>query len=662
MATTAPKDRGTRRTNQAAPAPAGDAAPEPRVELRRSPFPPIADYGFLSDCETNCLVAPNGAVEWMCLPRPDSPSVFGALLDRTAGLFRFGPINTQVPHNRRYVPGTMVLETTWHTPTGWLVVQDLLVVRPVRSESRRPDYRRAPGDTAATGTLLRLATCTAGRVELVVNTMPAFEYGATTGIWSYDGDGYGSMTVKPLTGDPELRMTSSVGLGSTAARCYGRTTLSEGDSAFVTLSWGGSAPTTMEEARAQYDDTVAYWRDWLSTGTFPDHPWRSYMERSALTLKGLSFAPTGAIMAAATTSLPETPGGARNWDYRYTWVRDSSFMLRSLYRLGFEWEAIEYFAFILEAMAGRPATPADANSPQANWELQIMYGIGGEKDLTERTLDHLTGYDGARPVRVGNGAWDQRQNDVWGMILDAVDTYIRLGASQIANHIWEGVASLVEQAIKHAGDPDQGIWEIRGEPQYFTGSKVLCWVAMDRGSDLAAARNDERAQRWRKEADTLKAEILDQGVDKRGRFRQQYGNDELDASLLLIPILGFLPPDDERVRNTVLAIADELTEDGLVLRYKVDTTDTGFEGREGTFTICSFWLVTALAMIGERGRALALCKKLLSFAGPLQLYAEEIDARTGEHLGNFPQAFTHLALIDALGRLIESERDIDAFV
>jgi GH15 family glucan-1,4-alpha-glucosidase len=260
-------------------------------------------------------------------------------------------------------------------------------------------------------------------------------------------------------------------------------------------------------------------------------------------------------------------------------------------------------------------------------------------------------------VRVGNGAWDQHQNDVWGMILDAVDTYISQGAAQIARHTWEGIASLVDAAIKHAGDPDQGIWEIRGDPQQFTASKVLCWVAMDRGSDLARARGtNDRAEQWRKAADDLRAEILDKGVDERGRFRQHYGNDELDASLLLIPILGFLPPSDERVRNTVLAIADELTEDGLVLRYKVDTTDTGFQGREGTFTICSFWLVTALAMIGEHGRAQALCKKLLSFAGPLQLYAEEIDTTTGEHLGNFPQAFTHLALIDALGRLIDAEQ------
>jgi GH15 family glucan-1,4-alpha-glucosidase len=610
-------------------------------------FPPIADYAFLSDCENNCLVAPDGSVEWLCLPRPDSPSVFAALLDRSSGNFRFGPNGTRVPHQRRYVPGTMVLESTWHTPTGWLIVQDLLVVGPVQDSVRRPDYRRAPRELAAAGTLLRMATCIEGHVEVVANLVPVFEYGVQTGMWEYDGDGYQRMTVRPPVGDPVLTVASSIRLGSAGARCYGRTSLEKGDTAFVSLSWSGGQPTNLDEATAQLGSTISYWRDWLSNGTFPDHPWRSYLERSALTLKGLSYAPTGAIMAAATTSLPETPGGARNWDYRYTWIRDSSFMLRSLYRLGFDWEALEYFAFVLEAVAGGAG----------DFALQIMYGIDGRTDLTEKTLDHLSGWRNSRPVRVGNAAWDQHQNDVWGMILDAVDIHLRQAASQIVKPVWEGVAKMVEAAITHAGDPDQGIWEIRGDPQHFTASKVLCWVAMDRGADMARTRQDhDRAEQWRKAADELKAEILDQGVDARGRFRQHYGNEELDASLLLIPILEFLPPDDERVRATVLAIADELTEDGLVLRYKVDTTDTGFEGKEGTFTICSFWLVTALCMIGEQERARALCQKLLAFAGPLQLYAEEIDATTGEHLGNFPQAFTHLALIDAVGRLIDAER------
>jgi GH15 family glucan-1,4-alpha-glucosidase len=615
-----------------------------------SDFPPIAEYAFLSDCEDSCLIAPGGWVEWLCLPRPDSPSVFGTLLDRSAGSFRFGPSNSMIPHHRRYVPGTMVLETTWHTPTGWLVVHDLMVMRKVDGGTRRPGYRRAPTDSAAAGVLLRTAKCISGRIDLVVNCLPLFDYGTATGQWAYDGDGYGSLEVHPSDKELSLSVVSSLRLGVAGARAYGRHGLAEGEESFIALSWAGSPPASQEAANEDLDSTINYWREWLAGGTFPDHPWRPYIERSALTLKGLSYAPTGAIMAAATTSLPETPGGARNWDYRYTWIRDTGFMLRSLYRLGFNWEALEYFAFVLECVS--------QGSVDQPFELQIMYGIGGERDLTEHTLDHLSGYELARPVRVGNGAWNQHQNDVWGMLLDGVDTHLKQGAAGIVHAVWEGLAGLVEDALAHSGDADQGIWEIRGDPQHFTASAVLCWVAADRGADLAKRRGDlERAGRWRQGADDLKQDILTRGVDEHGRFRQAYENADLDASLLLIPIMGFLPPDDERVRATVLAIADELTEDGLVLRYKVDTTDTGFEGKEGTFTICSWWLVSALAMIGEVERARALCKKLLSFAGPLLLYAEEIDATTGDHLGNFPQAFTHLALIDAVSQLIEAESE-----
>jgi alpha,alpha-trehalase len=612
-------------------------------------FPPIADYGFLSNCEQSCLVGPDGSVEWLCLPRPDSPSVFGALLDRAAGLFRFGPGNTHVPQQRRYVPGTMVLETTWQTQTGWMIVQDLLVVDHLAHENRRADYHRAPADLGATGVLLRIATCVSGRVEVAVNCLPVFGYGTAGGTWDYQGDGYDAMTTAAPDGDVRLRLGGTVPLGVLGTRCYGRTTLTAGQSAFSSLSWGDSkAPASLDEAFAALNTTIDYWRDWLSAAQIPDHPWKPYVDRSALTLKGLSYAPSGAIMAAATTSLPETPGGARNWDYRFTWIRDSAFMLRSLYHLGFNWEAVEYWGFVIDAISG-----GDLNR---KLELQIMYGIGGERDLTERTLDHLSGYRGARPVRTGNGAWDQHQHDVWGMILDALDVQFHHTASQIGAPVWEGLAGFVETALQHWHEPDQGIWEVRGDPKHFTASKVMCWVAAQRGADMARERGaDDRAQRWQAGADEIKAEVLDKGVSGRGVFRQHYETDDLDASLLLLPIMGFLPPDDKRVKATVLAIADELTKDGLVLRYKVDGTDTGFSGEEGTFTICSFWLVTTLAMIGETDRARGLCQKLLSFAGPLQLSAEEIDTATGQHLGNFPQAFTHLALIEAVSRLINAD-------
>jgi alpha,alpha-trehalase len=614
-----------------------------------SNFPPIAQYGLLSNCEQSCLVAPDGSVEWLCLPRPDSPSVFAALLDRAAGTFRFGPSNAQVPQHRRYVPGTMVLETTWQTPTGWMTVHDLLVIGRTQDQARRADYHRAPADFGAVGALVRIATCISGHVEVMVNCGPQFNYGATGGTWSYRGEGYGAMTAAPEEGDLRLDLAGSVPLGVIGARAYGRTTLTQGQSAFVVLSWGDAkVPASQEEAAAALNTTVDFWRDWLSTAKIPDHPWKPYLDRSALTLKALSYAPTGAIMAAATTSLPETPGGARNWDYRFTWIRDSAFMLRSLYRLGFDWEALEYWGFVLDAVTG-----GDFSRPP---ELQIMYGIGGERDLTEKTLDHLSGYEGARPVRIGNGAWNQKQHDVWGMILDALDVQFHQAAGQIVAPVWEGLASFVDAALEHWREPDQGIWEVRGEPKHFTASKVMCWVAAARGADLADERGDgDRAKRWRAGADKIKAEVLDKGLSARGVFRQHYKTDDLDASLLLLPIMGFLPPGDERIKATVLAIADELTEDGLVLRYRVEGTDTGFSGEEGTFTICSFWLVSALAMIGETARARALCEKLLSFAGPLQLYAEEIDAATGQHLGNFPQAFTHLALIEAVSLLIAAE-------
>jgi GH15 family glucan-1,4-alpha-glucosidase len=606
-------------------------------------FPPIADYAFLSDCETCALVSPGGNVEWMCLPRPDSPSVFGAMLDRSAGVFGLSPEEVSVPSQRRYLPGSMVLETTWHTPTGWVTVHDCLVVGPFEGGDRTEHYRRPPGDFTAKGILLRVATCLDGDVEMLLTCLPVFDYGRESGEWSYDGDGYSSAVVHSPRFESGIRLTSNIQLGLVAARAYGRTQLRQGNSLFAALSWHDVRIEGMDDAHAGAWTTADSWREWLNGGTFPDHPWRSYLERSALTLKGLSHAPTGAVLAAATTSLPETPGGERNWDYRYTWIRDSAFMLWGLFTLGFDWEAFEFYAFVVESVGTE--------------DIQIMYGIDGERDLEESTLDHLTGYGGAKPVRIGNGAYNQRQHDVWGMMLDAVATHSRKQlAEQLPRTGWELIAALVDDAAENWQKPDRGIWEVRGEPKHFTASKVLCWVALDRGARLAEARGDEaRATRWREIADEIHAEVCEKGVDERGVFTQHYDTDALDASALLIPMMGFLPPGDERVRATVLAIADGLTEHGLVLRYRVEHTDDGLHGEEGTFTICSFWLVSALSMIGETLRARELCEKLLSFASPLLLYAEEIDSASGRHLGNFPQAFTHLSLINAIMDLLDAE-------
>ncbi|MBV9950826.1 MAG: glycoside hydrolase family 15 protein, partial [Acidimicrobiia bacterium] len=357
------------------------------------------------------------------------------------------------------------------------------------------------------------------------------------------------------------------------------------------------------------------------------------------------YAPTGALIAAATTSLPETLKGERNWDYRYTWIRDSAFALWGLHTLGFDWEANDFFCFI-------------ADVAERDDELQIMYRSDGGRDLSESVLDHLRGYEGARPVRVGNDAFRQRQHDVWGAVLDSVAIHTR-SVERLDERLWPILKRQVEGAIANWREPDQGIWEVRGDPQHFTSSKVMCWVALDRGARLAALRGeDELAVAWRAEADEIHADICAHALDDRGVFTQHYGTDALDASLLLMPLLKFLPPEDERVRATVLAVADELGCDGLVLRYKVDETDDGLRGEEGTFTICSFWLVSALALIGELERAEKLCQKLLSSASPLGLYAEELDPTSGRQLGNFPQAFTHLALINAVMTLIEAgDRD-----
>jgi GH15 family glucan-1,4-alpha-glucosidase len=611
-------------------------------------FPPIADYGFLSDCETCALVAPNGNVEWLCLPRFDSPSVFGAILDRDAGRFRIGPDGVEVPVARRYLPGTMVLETSWGAPGGWLVVRDVMLIGPWHHEDERSHtHRRSPTDYDSDHVLLRCVRCVNGEVQVNLHCEPCFDYGRKHATWEYCGPGYHEAVAGAEGIETRLRLTTDMRVGFEGPRATGRTLLKEGDTRFVALTWSEHpAPTTYDDAYRRLVWTAHHWQHWLDHGSFPDHPWRTYLQRSALTLKGLSYAPTGALVAAATTSLPETPGGERNWDYRYTWLRDSTFMLWGLYTLGFDWEANDFFYFVADV--------AEAASGQ----LQIMYGIDGESKLPERTLDHLSGYEGARPVRVGNGAYDQRQHDVWGVILDSFYLHTR-SRDHLPDRLWPLLVEQVEAALRHWREPDRGIWEVRGEPRHFTSSKLMCWVAADRGARLAEIREDlEYAARWQSAAEEIKADICEHAVDGRGVFCQHYDTDALDASVLLLPLVRFLPPTDERIRRTVLAIAEELSEDDFVLRYRTQETDDGLAGEEGSFTICSFWLVSALVEIGELERARDLCAKLLSAASPLHLYAEEIDPRSGRHFGNFPQAFTHLALINAVMHVIRAEQGI----
>jgi GH15 family glucan-1,4-alpha-glucosidase len=614
-----------------------------------SPFPPIAEYGFLSDCHTGALVAPDGSVEWLCLPRFDAPSVFGSLLDRGAGSFRLAPYGVDQPSGRRYVPGTNVLETTWMTPTGWAVVQDALTIGDWRTGHgipvghAEPKHRRPPTDHEADHLLVRTVECLQGEVAMELVCAPRFAYGRKAARWTASAE-EPEFALDATDGSTTLRLMSDMRIGIEGADAHARHTLREGERRFCALSWNEdfSGPWTWSEADAHIVRTSHFWREWLAAGSFPDHPWRSYLERSALVLKGLTYAPTGAMVAALTTSLPETPGGERNWDYRYCWMRDATFTLWGLHALDLDWEANDFMEYLADLQRNKDGS------------LQIMYGVGGERNLRETTLRHLKGYEGARPVRKGNGAYNQHQNDVFGAVLDSVYLHTKRH-DHIPDRLWPVLSDQVEGALRVWRKPDQGIWEARGAPQHYVSSKLMCWVALDRGARLAELRGEaELAERWQQEADKVHADILKRGVDERGVFVQHYGTEALDASNLLVPLVRFLSADDERVRATVLAIGDELNDHGLILRYRVSDTDDGLEGEEGTFLICSFWMVSALSEIGEHERARALCERLLVHASPLRLYAEELDAKSGRHLGNFPQAFTHLALINAVTHVIET--------
>ena len=614
----------------------------PQSAAATSPFTPIANYGFLSDCHTGALVAPDGAVDWLCVPRFDSPSVFGALLDRGAGSFRFGPFGINVPSDRIYEPGTNSLVTSWKTPTGWVVVRDALTMGPRRGKDAVTPHTRPPADEDADHVLVRTATCTGGTVEIDLVCEPAFDYGRVPATWTLSADEH---RAEATAADQSLYLQTDMLLGIEGGRARARHVLRTGETVFCALAWSEEArvPTNAEEAVEQLDATTRFWRDWLARAVIPDHELGPLIQRSALTIKGLTYMPTGAAVAAPTTSLPETSGGERNWDYRYTWIRDSTFLLRALHYLFLDWEADEFMQFMADL---------DRNEDGG---LQIMYGIDGRRDLPESVREDLSGYNGARPVRVGNAAFDQRQNDVFGAALDTVLLHSR-HSQRLPRRLWPLVQAQAECANAVWRQPDQGIWEARGKPQHYVSSKLMCWVALDRAAQLANIRGDtELAASWAQTASEIKSDILEHGLDDRGVLRQHYETDALDASTLLAAIFGLLPASDPRLRATVLAIADELSENGFVLRYRTEQTDDGLSGKEGTFVICSFWLVSALAIVGEMQRARDLMERLTKVASPLGLYAEEYDVETGRHLGNFPQAFSHLALVEAAARIIVAE-------
>jgi GH15 family glucan-1,4-alpha-glucosidase len=572
--------------------------------------------------------------------------VFGSLLDRQAGTFRLGPFGINTPTAREYIPGTNTVITIWHTATGWARMTNALTMGPHEGEDNVTPHSRPPADDDADHMLIRTIECVDGQVDIELVCEPVFDYGRTPAEWTLvDGGRHAA----DATGDGvTIRLQTDMQIGIEHGRARARHTLSNGEKVYCSLSWaeGLVSPQSFDEAAARIEATTRYWRGWLARARPIDHRWRPIIERSALAIKGLTYMPTGATLAALTTSLPETPGGERNWDYRYTWMRDTTFTLQALHFLGLDWEAEEFMQFVGEL------------EPNNDGSLQIMYGIDGRRDLTESTRDDLTGYAGARPVRIGNGAFDQRQNDVYGAVLDSILIHTQR-SQRLPRELWPIVKAQAECATRVWREPDQGIWEARGAPQHYVSSKLMCWVALDRAAKLAEIRGaSESSAQWAATAEEIHEDILANGL-KDNILRQHYDTDALDASTLLAALEGFLPAGDERLHKSVIAIEEQLTEDGFVLRYRTEETDDGLSGKEGTFLICSFWLVSALAIIGEMQRARDLMERLLRVASPLGLYAEEFDAATGRHLGNFPQAFSHLALLEAAGRIILAERMVE---
>ncbi|WP_344592393.1 glycoside hydrolase family 15 protein [Actinomadura vinacea] len=571
----------------------------------RCRFPGIESLGFVSDGETNFL-AKDGDIVWMCLPEMDGPSVFSGLLGGK-GHFRVGPTGEATPVARN-ISDSLGIETEWRTPQGGrVVVTDVLVTG------------RGGG---ARQTLVRLIRCTKGKVQVEADLEPVFDYGRESVTWE------GS--VARSRDGLELRRATDLNRPSTkGGRVRARRTLTEGDAAYIALAWGDhEPPRSFMEAEAQVRDTIGSWRGWLASGRIPQFRFGHDIARSALVLKGLCPL-SGLPAAAGTTSLPETPGGIRNWDYRYFWCRDGAMTALALFRLGFR-EVADGLVRFLEGLPEQ--------------DIQIMYGLRGRTRLEEKVLEHLPGYEGAAPVRTGNGAYTQRQNDLWGQLLELIH---RTQWDRLTSRTWRLVIRLVDGALKARGVPDRGIWEIRGAPRIFTMSNVYLWVALDRGSKLAEIRGDRgRAREWARTAREMKEEIL-RGVGERGVFTAAAGDDALDASCLLIPTLGFLPGDDPRVRATVHAVASGLTRNGMLLRYDTERFGDGLPGEEMAFVITGFWLAGAYLRIGERRLAEDWYHKMVRHIGPLGLLAEEIDPVTGRQWGNTPQAFSHLGAIDA---------------
>ncbi|MFF4525484.1 glycoside hydrolase family 15 protein [Streptomyces bluensis] len=595
-----------------------------------SGYLPIAEHGLIGDLRTVALVGSNGTIDWYCCPRFDAPSVFASLLDaERGGCFELA---ASVPARTKqfYFPDTNVLITRFFTEEGVGEVQDFM---PVRGEARGT----GTGDDAGRHRLIRRVLCVRGTVPFRVLVAPRFNYGADPHTLRNLGD----VAVFESAG-MALALTSTVPLEHDGLDARATFKLAEGEVAVFALDQVGGAVAPRGcariEAEQEFGETVAYWRRWLSSSRYRGR-WREMVHRSALTLKLLTYAPTGAIVAAPTTSVPEQLGGERNWDYRYVWVRDAAFCVYALLRLGFTDEAEAFMGFLTRHISSGDGGPSGP--------LQIVYGIDGRTDVPERELAHLEGHRGSAPVRVGNAAAGQLQLDIYGALIDSIYLYDKW-AQPISSDQWDDVCDLVDWVCEHWDQPDEGIWETRGGRKQFLYSRVMCWVAVERAIRMANRRGlPADLPRWRRTRDTIYRRIMRHGWSaERGAFVQYEDGDVLDAAVLMMPLAKLISPTDPKWLSTLDVLTRELVSDSLVYRYDPEASPDGLYGAEGTFSICSFWYVEAMTRAGRIDEARLAFEKMLTYANHLGLYAEEI-SRTGEQQGNFPQAFTHLALISA---------------
>jgi len=627
----------------------------------------INSYGVIGDCHSAVMVAPDGSVDWGCLPDFDSPAIFCRILDaQRGGFFQIAPSDQTIPGVQRYLRSSNVLQTRFTSAAGEAILTDFMPVETLSAwqfrELSNNTWTREDGSCHC---LVRIIECTSGDMPITMTLKVTPDYAAAPSEISLIPDGMGAVIsggqqhvglgIEGAYRLPSFNMVQQES-GGMHPSIIVQATLREGERLVFAVGMGRNARAARRLAEEELHErnfdwelahTLHNWRTWMKNCTYHG-PYEEWVERSALALKMMTYAPTGAIVAAPTTSLPTELGGVRNWDYRFTWLRDATFTLYSLNVLGFTEEAHAFTHWL------RRLSYSDGK------DLQIMYGIRGERDLAERELSHLSGYCDSRPVRVGNCAVEQEQMDVFGEVLDCIHLFRRQGGferygEKLEGPLWSMLHMLVEHVCEHWQETDRGIWEMRGDPHHYVYSKVMCWVALDRAIRAAEQLNLEAdLPRWQSVRDQIRVDILTRGYnDQVGAFTQYYGSTAMDASNLMLPLVGFIPPDDPRMRSTVDRIIEQLTDDrGFVYRYRADD---GLPGTEGTWHICTFWLVDNLAMQGRIEEARSLFERLLRYAGTLGLFSEEFDTKENMALGNYPQAYTHIALINSAYNLRKAE-------